>query len=74
MYFPTMPHDELFENAAVSKVGRIYSKEYCTPASLLYTCMYLIACKNGHPFAVSEVSIKQQCQLLLLIMYVCKVW
>ena len=28
MYFPTMPHDELYENATVSKVGRIYSKEY----------------------------------------------
>ena len=57
-----MPHDELFENAAISKVGRIYSKEYCTPANLLYTCMYLIECKNGHPFAVTEVSIKQECQ------------
>ena len=28
MFFPTMPHDELFETAAVSKVGMIYSKLY----------------------------------------------
>ena len=28
MYFPTMPHDELFETAAVSDIGTVYSKKY----------------------------------------------
>ena len=29
--------------------------------ALLLCCMCLTECKNGHPFAVTEVSIKQQC-------------
>ena len=57
MFFPTMPHDELFETAAVSRVGWIYSKGYFV---LLLACAcysLLIECKNGHPFVVTEVSI-----------------
>ena len=56
MFLPTMPHDELFETAAVSRVGRIYSKGiFCITAGMLHSL--LIECKNGHPFAVTEVSI-----------------
>ena len=64
MYFPTMPHDELYENATVSKVGRMYSKEYFVLHSYFMVCTvctYLAECINGHPFAVTEVSIKQNC-------------
>ena len=56
MYFPTMPHDELFENTDVSKVGKkVYSKK----RFILFLGFYvlLIECKNGHPFVVTEVSI-----------------
>ena len=52
-----MPHDELYENATVSKLGRIYSKEYFVLHSYKLHCTYLTECKNGHPFAVTEVSI-----------------
>ena len=59
IYFPTMPHDELYETAKISNVGRLYSKEHfllltcCIATDLLYC--YLTACRNGHPYAVGEV-------------------
>ena len=33
----------------------------CVPYVRMYVCTYLAECKNGHPFAVTEVSIKQNC-------------